>query len=185
MRANIQSDFGPSLITALLAEIGDGVGCRHRFEPEFGISADLLVGTGLIKPINQRIPTCAEHGCPLVGRCAFERDFGPDSKVTRGNRKFRLTEAGKLASDDPDEMLVALTGSPAARAILAGLQAGTGSVFALSAGLLEAELRCARDEAAAPGYGRKELGDSLKLLQRLGVLTVEPDGTVRRLDAVP
>lgn len=180
----MQPDFGPSLITALLAEIGDGVGCRHRFEPEFGISADLLAGAGLIKPINQRIPACVEHGCPLVGSCAFERDFDPDSKVTRGNRKFRLTDAGKLAEDDSDGMLVALTGSPAARAILAGLQVGASSVFALSAGLLEAELRSAREEAAAPGYGRKELGDSLKLLQSLGVLAVEPDGTVRRLDAI-
>lgn len=179
----MQSDFGPNLIAGLLGEIGDGVGCRHRFEPEFGISADLLSGASLISPINTRIPVCAEHGCPLIGSCEYESDFA-NKAPGRGNRKFRLTDAGRRAVDNPGEMLAALTGSPAARAIMSQLQAGSTSIFSLTSELLEAEVQAARDEAPSPDFSRKDLGNCLNLLAGLGLLTVEPDGTVRRLDGL-
>ncbi|HLI50271.1 MAG TPA: hypothetical protein VKU87_00660 [Thermomicrobiaceae bacterium] len=177
----MQSDFGPNRIAALLGEIGDGVGCRHRFEPEFGVSADLLVGAGLIGPINTKIPVCSEHGCPLIDSCDYEADF-VNKAPGRGNRKFRLTAAGQRAMDDPSEMLVALTGSPVARTVMTSLASGPTSIFALAGELLRAEEQSARDDAPSLGYGRKDLGSCLNMLASLGLLAIEPDGTVRRLD---
>lgn len=166
-------------IQAVLAEIGDGVACRHYHEPGSDVSLDLLVRLGLIAPITRGIPACADHGCPTLGRCAFQSDFD-GQKPGRSGRKFRRTPEGAAAAADPAVLDRVVRERLNDVPVLAWLDDGARTIFDLTARALQADLDRLEGEEAGSGYSRRELGGRLRLLASLGLITIDPDGmTVR------
>lgn len=170
------------MIQQILAATGEGVGCRHRFEPEPGINLALLTRLGLVTPINTRIPRCSDHGCPLVGQCAFQADFD-SAQSGRSGRKFRLTPDGLAAAHKPAVIAQVVEQAPEAAQVLATLRDGATNVFELAARLLDAEIeqldRCGWASDARP-LSRRELGALLRLLAELGLIEIGEDGVSLR-----
>lgn len=167
-------------VRSLLAAIGNDVGCRHRYEPGGGPSFGLLARLGLLRSIDRGVPACAEHGCPLLGRCAYEAEFaGKGGK--RSGRKFRVTDAGRGAVEDRALLERLVVDDLAALPPLDTLERGPRSIFALANDLLEADLTAADDGARRPGLSRRELGTALRLLAAAGAIVLDDDGDGVRL----
>ena len=165
---------GDALNAALLAT-DDGIGCHYRLRAGSLVGVETLAALTLVKPIRQRIPTCDEHGCPLLGACRFARLFG-EGAAGRSGKKFRLTPLGDRARRDPAirrQVADAARGLPLARRILATLAArGPQTIFTLDTALLDEALAAlARDGGAGEAaFERGELADALTLLGALGAL---------------
>ncbi len=166
-----------ALHAALLAT-GDGIGCQYRLRAGGLVGVETLAALTLIKPIRQRIPTCDEHGCPLLGECRFARIFS-EGAAGRSGKKFLLTPLGDRARRDPAirrQVADAALTLPLAGRILATLAArGPQTIFTLNTALLDESLAAlARDGAAGEAtFERGELADGLTLLGALGALTYD------------
>lgn len=175
----------PWRIQQLLIEIGEGVACRHYYEPRVGIDFSLLAGLGLLTPINTRIPPCEAHGCPLLGRCEHEADFVPEAnpRMPKGNRKFRRAPEGAAVAVDAGLLARLASEHRLAGLVASALRDGKASIFTLAEALLEFDLAQLEAEGASePAVRRRELGAYLRLLEALGWLRFEDDGlTVRAL----
>ena len=165
----------PPLRAALLAT-GDGIGCHHRLRAEVGLGVETLAALGLAKPIRQRIPTCAEHACPLRDGCRFAPIFA-EGLAGRSGKKYRLTPLGEGALRDPvilRQLGEATWELPLARRIIAALQAAETplTIFALNTTLLDQSLAALAADGN-PGewaFGRGELAGLLNLLGASGAI---------------
>lgn len=175
------SDLGQ--IQRVLAEIGEGIACRHYYEPRTGVHFDLLAKLGLVIPIKTRVPACDAHGCPLLGQCEHELDFAPGatSRQPKGNRKFRRAPQGAAVADDVALLEQLLAAHPLAELVADALQEGRVSVFSLAQLLLEREL-AALDigNAGEEVFRRREVGAYLRLLESLGWVRFEDEGLTLR-----
>jgi hypothetical protein len=163
-----------ALSAALLANDG-GIGCQYRLRAVGLLGAETLAALELVKPIRQRIPTCEEHGCPLLDGCRFARLFR-EGAAGRSGKKFRLTPLGDRARRDPAirrQVADAALTLPLARRILAILAArGSQTIFTLNAALLDEHLAALAHDGSAgdAAFERGELADGLTLLGALGAL---------------
>lgn len=168
---------GTGTIQQVLAATDDGVGCRHRFEPEPGINMALLTRLGLVVPINTRIPRCSDHGCPLLGKCSFQPDFD-STQTVRSRRKFRLTPEGLAAAHNPAVIAKVVEQAPEAAQVLAALRDGATNIFDLAARLLDTDIQ-RLESGNAPSeerlLSRRELGALLRLLAELGLIELGAD----------
>lgn len=173
-----QNGLAPShspLRAALLAT-GDGIGCHHRLRAEVGLGVETLAALGLVKPIRQRIPTCAEHACPLHDSCRFAPIFA-ESLAGRSGKKYRLTPLGEGALREPvilRQLGEATWELPLARRIIAVLHAAETplTIFALNTALLDQSLAALAADGN-PGewaFGRGELAGLLNLLSASGAI---------------
>jgi hypothetical protein len=183
-------DLEARILEALARTQRYGVGCGFWLEPELDLSVDILRQAGLISPIRQRVPSCHEHGCHLLGRCQEEIRFQQGEDLERqgiAGRKFRLTEAGgRLANGDGDlseAFRAAVADSPLCSAVLLILvQRGSRGLTSLE--LLGELLRIQEQDLEAHGrvpfqLSRWELGRWLKLMEAVGLVISE--GPFRRL----
>ena len=176
-RTTLEGTEGDALSAALLAT-DDGIGCHYRLRAGGLVGVETLAALTLIKPIRQRIPTCDEHGCPLLGDCRFARLFS-EGAAGRSGKKFRLTPLGDRARRDPAirrQVADAALTLPLAQRILATLAArGPQTIFTLNTALLDESLAAlARDGAAGEAaFERGELADGLTLLAALGAITYD------------
>lgn len=164
------------LLRAALAATGDGIGCHYRLGAELGLGIEPLAALELVKPIRQRIPTCAEHACPLRADCRHARLFA-DAAPGRSGKKYRLSSLGAGALRDPivlRQVAAATRDLPLARRVLAALAdaGGAATVLALNAALLDQQLAAlARDgEWGEAAFGRAELAGTLALLAAVGAI---------------
>ena len=185
-RDEYQSRTHSSLIThysALVAAVGDGVGCEHWTVPDHGLPVALLAAMGLVRPIATRVPRCSEHGCRYLGVCAQQVVF-EEGRQGRANRKFRLTAEGRAAAADSSLLVGAAASLPLAETILAALADGERSVFELVWSLVERQLAAVStgaDDAASAVPTRAYLHAALTLLAEGGYLELdEASGIVRR-----
>jgi hypothetical protein len=177
-------------IAMVLQQIGEGVACVHHWEPQ-QVSLLLLMRLGLLSPIRQRIPSCSAHHCPRCGQCAYQADFERDEAgnfqrdgVSRGYRKFKLSDSGKrfLARRLKLEQLV--LEHPLFPIIASVFQQSGGQqacTLALAEAVLDAALAwvsSANGRAEPSPYTRFELGAYLQVLEDLGWLTRSEDGFV-------
>ncbi|MDW8060730.1 MAG: hypothetical protein RMK01_11715 [Thermomicrobium sp.] len=194
----------PAELAAQLAALGDqGIACLHQGEleqPGALPSGVLLVlaGLGILQPLTTRIPSCPEHGCPLVPRCPYVRDFErsdrSQSSRAKGGRKFRVVrETGHLVRQ-PAVLAELLPQHPVVRWLAQCFaRRERWSRFELATAWLDQALACA-DRAGAPqddrspatpspdfDGSRRELAACLALLAGLGWLDWEQDGFTVRL----
>ncbi|HEY8599047.1 MAG TPA: hypothetical protein VIL85_11495 [Thermomicrobiales bacterium] len=170
---------GPSPLGAALLATGDGIGCHHRLRVEVGLGVETLAALELVKPIRQRIPTCAEHACPLRDGCRFAPIFAA-GLAGRSGKKYRLTPLGEAALRDPvilRQLGAATWELPLARRIIAALQAAATplTIFALNTALLDQSLAALATEGN-PGewaFGRGELAGLLNLLSASGAISYD------------
>ena len=164
---------------AALGATGGGIGCHHRLRAEVGLGVETLAALALVKPIRQRIPTCDEHPCPLLGECGFARVFA-EERPGRSGIKYRLSPLGEGASRDPvilRQIGEAAGDLPLARRIGAALaDAGAPlTIFALNTILLDQSL-AALDRDGDPGeakFSRGELASTLALLDATGAVAYD------------
>lgn len=169
-----------SPLRAALLATGDGIGCHHRLRAELGLGVETLAALGLVKQIRQRIPTCAEHACPLRDSCRFAPIFA-EGLAGRSGKKYRLTPLGEGALRDPvilRQLSSATWELPLARRIIAALQEAEApiTIFALNTVLLDQSLAALATDGN-PGesaFGRGELAGLLNLLSASGA--IERDG---------
>ena len=173
-----QKTLTPSIppLRAALSATGDGIGCHHRLRAEVGLGVETLAALGLVKPIRQRIPTCAEHACPLREDCRFAPTFAA-GLAGRSGKKYRLTPLGEGTLRDPvilRQLGEATRELPLARRIIAALQASETplTIFALNTALLDQSLAAlaADGNPGEAAFGRGELAGLLKLLSASGAL---------------
>lgn len=166
----------PSPLRAALLATGDGIGCHYRLRAEVGLGVETLAALGLVKPIRQRIPTCAEHACPLRDHCRFAPIFA-EGLAGRSGKKYRLTPLGEGALRDPvilRQLGAATWELPLARRIIAALQAAETplTIFAINTTLLDQSLAALKADGS-PGewaFGRGELAGLLNLLSASGAI---------------
>lgn len=173
-----QRTIAPSIspLRAALLATGDGIGCHHRLRAEVGLGVETLAALGLVKPIRQRIPTCAEHTCPLRDDCRFASIFA-EGLAGRSGKKYRLTPLGEGALRDPvilRQLGEATWELPLARRIIAALQTAETplTIFALNTALLDQNLAALAADGN-PGewaFGRGELAGLLNLLSASGAI---------------
>ncbi|HUY98952.1 MAG TPA: hypothetical protein VMU89_01285 [Thermomicrobiaceae bacterium] len=167
-------------VQGLLHEIGPDVGCRHRFEPGSELSFDLLARLGLLRSIDRTVPACVEHGCPLLGRCAWEADFAGKG-ARRSGRKFRVTDAGRAAAADRRLLTRLVVDTLDGQPPVDALGPEPRSIFSLASDLLEADVAAVDDRTKGAGMTRRELGAALRMLAAAGVVDFTADGLeVRR-----
>lgn len=166
-------------LRAALRATDDGIGCHHRLRAEVGLGVETLAALGLVKPIRQRIPTCAEHPCPLRDRCRFVPIFA-EGLAGRAGKKYRLSPLGEGALRDPTiarQIDDAARDLPLSRRLLAAVREATGSltIFALNTVLLEQSLAALAADGATgeAAFGRGELAGQLTLLAALGALVYD------------
>ena len=166
----------PSPLRAALLATGDGIGCHHRLRAEVGLGVETLAALGLVKPIRQRIPTCAEHACPLRDGCRFAPIFA-EGLAGRSGKKYRLTPLGEGALREPvilRQLGEATWELPLARRIIAALQAAEAplTIFALNTALLDQNLAAlaADGNPGEAAFGRGELAGLLNLLSASGAI---------------
>ena len=166
----------PSPLRAALLATGDGIGCHHRLRAEIGLGVETLAALGLVKPIRQRIPTCAEHACPLRDDCRFAPIFA-EGLAGRSGKKYRLTSLGEGALREPvilRQLGEATWELPLARRIIAALQAADAplTIFALNTTLLDQSLAAlaADGNPGEAAFGRGELAGLLNLLSASGAI---------------
>lgn len=169
---------GAGLLRAALAATGDGVGCHHRLRAEVGLGTELLAELGLVKPIRQRIPDCAEHACPLREDCRHAIVFA-EARAGRAGKKYRLAPLGERALADDQilaQVAAAARGGALARRVLAAVADGPRSIFALNTALLDQSLAALdRDgDFGDAAFDRGGLAATLALLADLGA--IEYDG---------
>jgi hypothetical protein len=171
-------------LRAVLAAVGDGIGCEHWTLPDHGLPVPLLKDLGLARPITTRIPRCAEHGCRYLGACPQEIVFA-EGRAGRGGRKFRLTAEGQAAASDAGALGAALADLPLAVELLAALGAGERTIFELSWGLVEPRVAAlGAGEEPSPMPSRAYLRAVLALLADQGTVEwEEPAGVVRQPDS--
>jgi hypothetical protein len=182
--------MGGDLLRAALGATSNDIGCQYRVGPATGLDVDTLAALGLVKPIRQRIPDCAEHACPLRAGCRFAAMFA-DARAGRSGKKYRLSTLG--AALLADDALLAQVGAaavdlPLARRVLATLTAASGplTIFALNAALLDECLAAleATGDCGDTAFTRAGLAACLTLLAATSAVTY--DGYhVALLAAVP
>ncbi len=172
---------GETPLRVALRATDGGIGCHHRLRAEVGLGVETLAALGLVKPIRQRIPTCAEHPCPLRDNCQFAVIFA-EGQAGRAGKKYRLSPLGEGALRDPTiarQIDDAARDLPLARRILAALRETTGglTIFALNTVLLEQSLvALAADGATGKAtFGRGELAGQLTLLDALGAIVYDSE----------
>src|SRR3712207_877539 len=89
--------------SALVAAVGDGVGCEHWALPDHGLPVAFLEALGFVRPIRPRVPRCSEHGCRYLGTCDQQVVF-EEGREGRAGRKFRLTAEGRAAAAEPPRL---------------------------------------------------------------------------------
>jgi hypothetical protein len=168
-------------LRALLAAVGNGVGCEHWTLPDHGLPVLLLKDLGLARPITTRIPRCADHGCSYLGVCAQEIVFA-EGRDGRSGRKFRLPQEGQAAASDATGLAAALAALPLAREVLAALAAGARTVFALNWALVEPRVTSlGAGEEPSPMPSRAYLRAVLLLLADHGAIEWDEVAGVVRL----
>jgi hypothetical protein len=176
---------GADALRAVLAAVGDGVGCEHWTLPDHGLPVPLLRDLGLARPITTRIPRCAEHGCRYLGACPQEVVFA-EGRDGRGGRKFRLTPEGQAAARDPTRLAAALAALPLAADVLAALAAGEQTIFALNWTLVEPRVAAVgAGEEPPPMPSRAYLRAALTLLADHGAIVWDETAGVVRLASGP
>lgn len=172
---------GETPLRVALRATDGGIGCHHRLRAEVGLGVETLAALGLVKPIRQRIPTCAEHPCPLRDNCQFAVIFA-EGQAGRAGKKYRLSPLGEGALRDPTiarQIDDAARDLPLARRILAALRETTGglTIFALNTVLLEQSLVALATEGATgeATFGRGELAGQLTLLDALGAIVYDSE----------
>lgn len=172
---------GETPLRVALRATDGGIGCHHRLRAEVGLGVETLAALGLVKPIRQRIPTCAEHRCPLRDDCQFAVIFA-EGQTGRAEKKYRLSPLGEGALRDPTiarQIDDAARDLPLARRILAALREATAglTIFALNTVLLEQSLvALAADGATGEAtFGRGELAGQLTLLDALGAIVYDSE----------
>lgn len=161
-----------------LANLPGGVGCRHLAQDNEGISPDLLIALGLVRPIVSRVPRCADHGCPLLENCPHRVDFEPEAKGSKSGIKYRPTPEGLAATADPAIIEESILQLPAAREILALIAAGTTDRFRLHTAFISHARAAARagDAIDLPALNRVTLTAVLDLLLEAGAIDGGPAG---------
>ena len=172
---------GAEALRAVLAAVGDGVGCEHWTLPDHGLPVLLLKDLGLVRPITTRIPRCAEHGCRYLGACPQEVVFA-EGREERSGRKFRLTPEGQVAASDAARPPGAVAALPLAADVLAALATGERTIFELNWALVEprvAALGAGEEPPAMPS--RAYLRAVLTLLADQGAIQWDESAGVLRL----
>ncbi len=162
-------------LSAHLADLPGGVGCRHLARQRDGFDANILVSLSLVKPIVSRVPRCEELGCPLIPTCDHAADFGPDAGGSTAGVKSRPTPDGLAAAADTALIESATVTLPAAADILNLLAGGPMTIFELETGL-----RAAWSAAGTPP-DRPELGQLIAILVGLGHVRLDNGVTLVRL----
>ncbi|MBA2755623.1 MAG: hypothetical protein H0U40_14380 [Chloroflexia bacterium] len=127
-------DVGPiARIQSHQGNLPGDIGCRHLARDRDGVDSRLIFLLSLGKPIIQKLPTCASHGCPLHGTCAFDANFDPEAAGNKSGAKYRPSPDGTVAAVEPEligERIVAL---PLAAHVFASLAVGPLTPFGLHA----------------------------------------------------
>ncbi|MGN6814017.1 MAG: hypothetical protein ACTHMP_24375 [Thermomicrobiales bacterium] len=167
------------VLRAALRATSNEIGCQYRLGPEIGLDVDTLAALGLVKPIRQRIPDCAEHACPLRDGCRFAALFA-DARAGRSGKKYRLSPLGvAVLTDDAllGQVSAAARDLPLARRVLALLTAASGpqTIFALNAALLDECLTAleATGDCGDTAFTRAGLAACLTLLAATGAITYD------------
>lgn len=172
-------------IQSHLARLPGEIGCRHLARERDDVEASLLVDLMLVKPIPTRVPTCASHNCPRCGACPWEVDFLPEASGAKAGVKYRRTADGEaVAAGMLSPISDRLAALPLAVAVLAALECGPRSVFALHWDLVERARVAIRNgvntERVAPD--RSALFSVVRLLADLGIVAVSPDLVIGKID---
>jgi hypothetical protein len=167
------------VLRAALRATSNEIGCQYRLGPETGLDVDTLAALGLVKPIRQRIPDCAEHACPLRADCRFAALFA-DARAGRSGKKYRLSPLGAaVLTDDAllGQVSAAARDLPLARRVRATLAAASGpqTIFALNAALLDECLAAleATGDCGDTAFTRAGLAACLTLLAATGAITYD------------
>jgi len=163
-------------LQALARVAGARVGCDFWLGPEFGLKIGWLGRLGLVRPYQQRVPRCADHGCHLAGICPHQRRFDVERRGIAG-LKGELTGLGYQVARGEVTLEAILLADPAVRALLERLAAGPTSQFVIRRWLLEAAWS-GDDPLAA--ITPPEAGWLLRLLADLGYVAFDEDRVNRR-----
>ncbi len=161
-------------LTAHLASLPGGIGCRHLARQRDQFEAGILVSLSLVKPIMSRVPRCEEHGCPLIAGCEHVADFEPESSGNKAGVKYRPTAAGVAATGEPGAIDAAAVALPAAADILAAVDRGPLTIFEL-----DRRLRSEWSHAGEPP-DRPELGQIVTILIGVGQIRLDRGVTLVR-----
>ena len=166
-----------------LATLPGDFGCRYLARERDGVEASLLIDLDLVRPIATRVPTCAFHKCPRCGTCPWEELFHSEATGGKAGVKYRRTADGDAVAGGSLSVIGdRIADLPLATAVIAALDNGPRSLFAVQWGLVESAREAIRagvnTERVAPD--RPALLSVLRLLADLGVVALREDGTVER-----
>ncbi|HEV2108602.1 MAG TPA: hypothetical protein VGR16_10105 [Thermomicrobiales bacterium] len=162
-------------LSAHLADLPGGIGCRHLARQRDRFNAGILVSLSLVKPIVSRVPRCVDHGCPLIPTCDHAADFEPEASGSKAGVKYRPTPDGLAAAADAALIESATVTLPAAADILNLLASGPMTIFEL-----ETRLRAAWSAPGKPP-DRPELGQLIAILVGLGRVRLDDGIALVRL----